>query len=123
MISTLRSVLVVSVLGMSACADDVYPERPVVEPTVYGAMYSDPELHDFIHATMLASEDNDLVNQLSSEGSFTVFVPSNAAFDRLAVELTGDPKATAIDVMLVENHALLRDVLHYHVVAGELASA
>ena len=50
------------------------------------------------------------------EGPFTVFAPSNAAFDKV-------PKATLDKLMMPENKADLQTVLKYHVVSGEITSA
>jgi uncharacterized surface protein with fasciclin (FAS1) repeats len=109
-------------LALSACTD-VYPERPEVEPAIAGAIHSDPSLHHFVHAALIAGDDNDVMTQLASDGSYTLFAPTNAAFDRLAVELTGDPRAVAADVLILDNQALLREVVHYHLVDGALGAA
>lgn len=54
----------------------------------------------------------DLVNTLSSAGPFTVFAPTNAAFDKL-------PAGTVDTLLKAENKAMLTDILTYHVVAGK----
>ncbi|HOB03456.1 MAG TPA: fasciclin domain-containing protein, partial [Casimicrobium huifangae] len=56
-------------------------------------------------------------------GPFTVFAPTNAAFDALARELTGNAAATATALLVPENKALLRAVLTYHVVAARVLKA
>lgn len=57
----------------------------------------------------------DLVSTLQSEGPFTVFAPTNAAFDALP--------AGALEALLMpENRDLLTDVLTYHVVPDEVTS-
>jgi uncharacterized surface protein with fasciclin (FAS1) repeats len=55
-----------------------------------------------------------LAGALSGSGPFTVFAPTDAAFDKL-------PDG-ALDGLLA-NQAQLRDVLTYHVVQGELTAA
>ncbi len=55
-----------------------------------------------------------LVGALSGKGPFTVFAPTNAAFAKV-------PKATL--AALAKNKALLRKVLLYHVVKGEVTAA
>ncbi len=55
-----------------------------------------------------------LSNTLSGAGPFTVFAPDNAAFDALPQE--------QLDA-LAANPNLLRQVLNYHVTAGELTTA
>lgn len=53
-----------------------------------------------------------LVDVLSGNTQFTVFAPSNAAFDKL-------PKGTVASLLKPENKDALTDLLMYHVVSGE----
>lgn len=57
-----------------------------------------------------------LVDVLSGTNEFTVFAPTNAAFDKL-------PKGTVASLLLPENKDALTDILMYHVVAGEYKAA
>ncbi|WP_404786023.1 fasciclin domain-containing protein [Altericista sp. CCNU0014] len=57
----------------------------------------------------------ELTTTLSSRGPFTVFAPTNAAFDKL-------PKGTVETLLKPENKAKLRKVLTYHVVPGKVLS-
>lgn len=57
-----------------------------------------------------------LVETLKSAGPFTVFAPTNAAFDKLA-------SGTVATLLKPENKAKLVDILTYHVVAGAYTSA
>ena len=50
----------------------------------------------------------DLVNVLSNAGPFTVFAPTNAAFDKL-------PPGTVEDLLKPEKKEALADILQYHV--------
>lgn len=52
-----------------------------------------------------------LVDALRGEGPFTVFAPSNEAFERL-------PHGLLEELLLPENNELLQDLLLYHVVNG-----
>jgi uncharacterized surface protein with fasciclin (FAS1) repeats len=64
------------------------------------------------HTTLVAAlKQADYVTELSNAGPFTVFAPSNAAFDKL-------PKGTVDDLMKPENKDKLRDILEYHVSVG-----
>ena len=54
----------------------------------------------------------DLVDALSSEGPFTVFAPTNDAFNNL-------PDGTLESLLLPENIETLQSILTYHVVAGK----
>ena len=58
----------------------------------------------------------DLVETLNSEGPFTVFAPTNAAFDKL-------PKGIVEGLLKPESKDQLIAVLTYHVVAGEFNAA
>src|SRR5271169_3904431 len=57
-----------------------------------------------------------LVDTLSGPGPFTVFAPTNEAFDKL-------PKATVAKLMQPDMKADLTKILTYHVVAGKLDAA
>ncbi len=57
-----------------------------------------------------------LVETLKGAGPFTVFAPTNAAFDKL-------PKGAVAGLMLPESKAKLAGVLTYHVIAGRLVAA
>ncbi|WP_432757152.1 fasciclin domain-containing protein [Consotaella aegiceratis] len=52
-----------------------------------------------------------LVDTLNGEGPFTVFAPTNSAFDKL-------PAGTVDKVMMPENKEMLTGILTYHVVPG-----
>ncbi len=69
------------------------------------------------HTTLVAAvKAADLVGTLKSEGPFTVFAPTNAAFDKL-------PKGTVEGLLKPESKAALSGILTYHVVAGNLDAA
>jgi transforming growth factor-beta-induced protein len=57
-----------------------------------------------------------LVDTLKSEGPFTVFAPTDAAFAKL-------PEGTVENLLKPENLAQLQAILTYHVVAGEVMAA
>ena len=64
------------------------------------------------HTTLVAAlKQADYVTELSNAGPFTVFAPTNAAFDKL-------PKGTVDDLLKPENKDKLRDILEYHVAVG-----
>lgn len=66
------------------------------------------------HTTLVAAvKAADLVSVLKSEGPFTVFAPTNAAFDKL-------PAGTVESLLKPENKAQLAKILTYHVVSGNL---
>ncbi len=84
----------------------MYPSKNIVENAV----------NSKDHTTLVAAvKAAGLVETLSSKGPFTVFAPTNAAFDKL-------PKGTVETLVKPENKATLTKVLTYHVVAGKMDS-
>lgn len=68
------------------------------------------------HTTLVAAvKAAGLVDTLKSAGPFTVFAPTNAAFDKL-------PAGTVEMLVKPENKATLTGILTYHVVAGNMDS-
>jgi uncharacterized surface protein with fasciclin (FAS1) repeats len=69
------------------------------------------------HTTLVAAlKAAGLVGALQADGPFTVFAPTNAAFDAL-------PEGTVATLLKPENKELLTNILTYHVVAGSLDAA
>jgi len=68
------------------------------------------------HTTLVAAvKAGDLVETLSGTGPFTVFAPTNAAFNKL-------PKGTVESLLEPANLKTLQGILTYHVVAGKIDS-
>lgn len=66
------------------------------------------------HTTLVAAvKAAGLVETLKGTGPFTVFAPTNAAFDKL-------PKGTVETLVKPENKAKLTNILTYHVVPGSI---
>ncbi|HEX8532880.1 MAG TPA: fasciclin domain-containing protein [Allosphingosinicella sp.] len=85
----------------------MYPSRTIVENAV----------NSRDHTTLVAAvKAAGLVETLSGPGPFTVFAPTNAAFQKV-------PAATLQAAMRPENKAMLQSVLTYHVVPGRLTAA
>ena len=64
------------------------------------------------HTTLVSAlKQAELVEPLEKSGPFTVFAPTNAAFDKL-------PKGTLEDLMKPEKKDALADILEYHVSVG-----
>lgn len=69
------------------------------------------------HTTLVAAlKAADLVTTLQSKGPFTVFAPTNTAFNML-------PDGTVENLLKPENKATLQSVLKYHVVLGTYTAA
>lgn len=68
------------------------------------------------HTTLVAAvKAAGLVETLQSEGPFTVFAPTDAAFAKL-------PKGTVETLVMPENKATLTNILTYHVVPGKISA-
>jgi uncharacterized surface protein with fasciclin (FAS1) repeats len=96
---------------------------PADKTIVATAIARTPEFTTLVAVLKFASNNNDLVDLLSGTGPFTVFAPTNAAFDALAKELTSNPNAVAADLLTTANKPTLRDVLQYHVLASRVLKA
>lgn len=91
------------------------------DPMVGGAaMYSTKDIVDNAvnsadHTTLVAAvKAAGLVETLKSAGPFTVFAPTNEAFEKL-------PAGTVETLLKPENKAMLTKILTYHVVPGRLS--
>lgn len=84
--------------GQSAVQDDM-SQKDVVKTAAGSAD------HSTLVAAVKAAE---LVDVLSNAGPFTVFAPTNEAFNKL-------PAGTVDDLLKPENKAKLQDILQYHV--------
>lgn len=81
----------------------MYPSKNIVENVI----------NSMDHTTLVAAvKAADLVETLQSKGPFTVFAPTNSAFDNL-------PKGTVETLLKPENKKMLQTVLTYHVLAGK----
>ena len=66
------------------------------------------------HTTLVkALQQAELVDVLANPGPFTVFAPTNTAFDKL-------PKGTLDDLMKADKKADLQNILQYHVTTSAL---
>lgn len=84
----------------------MYPSKNIVENAV----------NSKDHTTLVAAvKAAGLVETLQGKGPFTVFAPTNAAFEKL-------PAGTVETLVKPENKATLTSILTYHVVPGKLDS-
>ena len=105
--------LALSTLGVSAQSKDpdvggapMYPNK-----TVVANASAAPNLSTLVSAVKAAG----LVDTLSGPGPFTVFAPTNDAFNKL-------PAGTVDTLVKPENQDQLKKILTYHVVAGKMDS-
>jgi uncharacterized surface protein with fasciclin (FAS1) repeats len=84
----------------------MYPTKNIVENA----------LNSKDHTTLVAAvKAAGLVETLEGPGPFTVFAPTNEAFEKL-------PAGTVDTLLKPENLAQLKKILTYHVVAGKLTA-
>ncbi|MBC7720467.1 MAG: fasciclin domain-containing protein [Pedobacter sp.] len=84
----------------------MYPSKNIVQNAV----------NSKDHTTLVAAvKAAGLVETLSSAGPFTVFAPTNEAFNKL-------PAGTVATLVKPENKATLTKILTYHVVAGKYSA-
>lgn len=108
-------------LVLAACAPVATPapaSTPMpLEPTAAPQTIVDIAVADGRFTTLVAAvQAADLVDTLSSDGPFTVFAPTDAAFAKL-------PAGTLDDLLKPENKQMLTDILLYHVVSGNVLAA
>ncbi|GAB3860236.1 fasciclin domain-containing protein [Hymenobacter terrigena] len=85
----------------------MYPTKNIIENAV----------NSKDHTTLVAAvKAAGLVETLQGAGPFTVFAPTNEAFNKL-------PAGTVETLVKPENKATLTKILTYHVVAGRMTSA
>jgi uncharacterized surface protein with fasciclin (FAS1) repeats len=95
----------VNAVGQSGVKDDV--SNPNVVQVAIGSKD---------HTTLVtAVKTAELVDALSNAGPFTVFAPTNAAFDAL-------PAGTVDDLLKPENKDKLTTILQYHVYVGSISN-
>ncbi|HEX5110487.1 MAG TPA: fasciclin domain-containing protein [Vicinamibacterales bacterium] len=86
---------------------EMFPDKNIVQNAVNSAD----------HTTLVAAvKAAGLVDTLQGPGPFTVFAPTNAAFQKL-------PAGTVETLLEPENKSTLTKVLTYHVVPGRLSTA
>lgn len=144
--TTLLSAALLALLSTSACARDAADAGDTAAPTTTAmdapdagaidgaaeadtnpmvggaAMYASKDIVDNAvnsadHTTLVAAvQAAGLVETLKSPGPFTVFAPTNAAFDAL-------PEGTVATLLKPEMKDDLAKVLTYHVVSGNVDAA
>lgn len=121
-VKKLSVMLLLAVAAIAIANQSAYAQMKSMNPMVGGApMLSSKDIVDNAvnsadHTTLVAAvKAADLVQTLKSKGPFTVFAPTNAAFDKL-------PAGTVDTLLKPENKSMLSKVLTYHVLAGKYDS-
>jgi uncharacterized surface protein with fasciclin (FAS1) repeats len=128
------AVLAFTVVG---CSDSVSPAAPsamsstatssmsdaakggrAALPTIVGIATAPENIGTF--STLVAAlQKANLVDTFSGSQQFTVFAPTNDAFDAAARALLQDPSKTGMDLIQALDVATLTAVLQYHVAQGD----
>ncbi len=103
--------LTIAVLSLSPFVINPATAKPADE-TVVAIAAGNADFSTLVAAVKAAG----LADTLNGTGPFTIFAPTNAAFEKL-------PKGTVEDLLKPENKAKLTAVLTYHVVAGKVLAA
>lgn len=114
-----RLTLLLLCIGLTSCSnDDNGPTPPMEEDAnIVEAAQATSELSTLVAALQKADEsaNNDLITALSGEGPFTVFAPTNEAFNDLLAQLDGFDSLDDFSSQQLQD--LLAVILTYHVVA------
>ncbi|HRJ64548.1 MAG TPA: fasciclin domain-containing protein, partial [Brevundimonas sp.] len=124
--ATLAGVSIAALLGLAACnnAEQAAPAdamsadtsatapAPAASGTVVAVAQGNPDFSTLVSAVTSA----DLAGTLGGAGPFTVFAPTNAAFEKV-------PAATRDSLMAPAGKADLTKILTYHVVPGRVDAA
>lgn len=92
--------------------DTIKEEVVETAPNIVGVAAANPDFSTLVTAVKAAN----LVETLSGAGPFTVFAPTNAAFEKL-------PAGTVETLLKPESLDKLTAVLTYHVVSGKFEAA
>ncbi len=125
-IATLAGVSIAAMLTLAACnnAEEAAPAdamaantsamapAPAAGGTVVAVAQGNPDFTTLVSAVTSA----DLAGTLGGAGPFTVFAPTNAAFEKV-------PAATRASLMAPAGKADLTKILTYHVVPGRVDAA
>ncbi len=97
----------------AAAPSEMTSEAPMAESgTIVEVAAANPDFETLVAAVTAA----DLVETLSGDGPFTVFAPTNAAFEAL-------PAGVLDALLLPENKDALASILTYHVLSSEVMAA
>jgi uncharacterized surface protein with fasciclin (FAS1) repeats len=104
---TFMATLAVAEKNPMVGGQEMYPSKNIVDNAMNSAD----------HTTLVAAvKAAGLVETLQGPGPFTVFAPTNEAFDKL-------PAGTVDTLVKPENKEMLTKILTYHVVAGKLSAS
>lgn len=107
----IRSSILAATAGAVLFSGAAFADHHGDKSNIVETASANPDFSTLVAAVQAAG----LADTLSGEGPFTVFAPTNAAFEKL-------PEGTVDNLLLPENREQLVAVLTYHVVAGEVTA-
>jgi len=109
----MKPILALTIAALSFGAISINPTTAkAADETVVAIAAGNPDFSTLVAAVTAAG----LVDTLSGDGPFTIFAPTNAAFEKL-------PAGTVEDLLKPENKDKLTAILTYHVVSGKVMAA
>lgn len=112
LIATISALMVLGVVASAVQASNHGHAADEVANDIVATAAGNPDFSTLVTALQTAG----LVEPLQGEGPFTVFAPTNAAFDAL-------PEGALDNLLQEENRGNLTAILAYHVVGGQVMAA
>lgn len=106
------SIALIAVFSFTSCSEDDNPVNDMLDNELMSIVAVASADANFSTLVTALTEAN-LVTTLQGDGPFTVFAPTNAAFNKL--------DDGVLDILL-DNPSILAEVLQYHVVSGNVMS-
>ncbi len=106
------AIALIASFTLTSCDEDDDPMDDMMDnmESIVGIASTDDDFSTLVTALTTAN----LVTTLQGDGPFTVFAPTNAAFDKLD---------DGVLEILLENPSVLAEILQYHVVSGNVMSS
>ncbi|MBN2348641.1 MAG: fasciclin domain-containing protein [Bacteroidales bacterium] len=108
-ILSIFAIALIAIFTLTSCEDDKNDSDPIATDDIVALAQGTSSLSTLVTAITTA----DLAGTLKGTGPFTVFAPTNDAFNKLE---------DGVLEILLDNPSVLADVLKYHVVSGEVLS-
>ena len=105
--------MVATAVAEKLASETAVTKTPTVEKGSLSAVVADSVTFSILKKALVAA---DLEATLGTKGAYTLFAPTDEAFDKLPAGLLGK-------LMLPENKEKLRSLLLYHVIAGKMLAA
>jgi uncharacterized surface protein with fasciclin (FAS1) repeats len=121
----IAAIAAASMLVLAACGSDDSTSDTTAAPSTTvaeaGTIVEVASANDDFSTLVEAITAADLATTLSGDGPFTVFAPTNAAFEALATEL--DTDMAGFSAQMTSDIELLKKVLLTHVYGGKVMAA